>query len=113
MLDIQRLACATVATVAGGRNLNSALAALWPRHPQLTAQQRSTITDLCYGTLRFGIQLEAVLAQLLTKTLQDDRLRWLLLVALYSSSTRARRLMRSSITPCVARPCSASRRRRV
>ena len=83
MLDIQRLACATVATVAGGRNLNSALAALWPRHPQLTAQQRSTITDLCYGTLRFGIQLEAVLAQLLTKTLQDESLRWLLLVALY------------------------------
>jgi 16S rRNA (cytosine967-C5)-methyltransferase len=83
VLDIQRLACATVATVAGGRNLNSALAALWPRHPQLTAQQRSTITDLCYGTLRFGIQLEAVLAQLLTKTLQDEPLRWLLLVALY------------------------------
>ena len=83
MLDIQRLACATVATVAGGRNLNSALAALWPRHPQLTAQQRSTITDLCYGTLRFGIQLEAVLAQLLTKSLQDEALRWLLLVALY------------------------------
>ena len=83
MLDIQRLACATVATVAGGRNLNSALAALWPRHPQLTAQQRSTITDLCYGTLRFGIKLEAVLAQLLTKTLQDEPLRWLLLVALY------------------------------
>jgi 16S rRNA (cytosine967-C5)-methyltransferase len=83
VLDIQRLACATVATVAGGRNLNSALAALWPRHPQLTAQQRSTITDLCYGTLRFGIQLEAVLAQLLTKTLQDESLRWLLLVALY------------------------------
>jgi len=83
VLDIQRLACATVATVAGGRNLNSTLAALWPRHPQLTAQQRSTITDLCYGTLRFGIQLEAVLAQLLTKTLQDEPLRWLLLVALY------------------------------
>jgi len=90
VLDIQRLACATVATVAGGRNLNSALAALWPRHPQLTAQQRSTITDLCYGTLRFGIQLEAVLAQLLTKSLQDEALRWLLLVALYQlQHTRA------------------------
>jgi 16S rRNA (cytosine967-C5)-methyltransferase len=83
VLEIQRLASATVATVAGGRNLNSVLAALWPRHPQLTAQQRSTITDLCYGTLRFGIQLEAVLAQLLAKTLHDGALRWLLLVALY------------------------------
>ena len=83
MLEIQRLASATVATVAGGRNLNAALAALWPRHPQLTAQQRSTITDLCYGTLRFGIQLEAVLGQLLVKALPDEALRWLLLVALY------------------------------
>ncbi len=83
MLDIQRLATATVATVAGGRNLNSALTSLWPRHPQLTAQQRSTIADLCYGTLRFGIQLEAVLVHLLAKPLHDEALRWLLLVALY------------------------------
>ena len=83
MLEIQRLASATVATVAAGRNLNAALAALWPRHPELTAQQRSAITDLCYGTLRFGIQLEAILAQLLAKSLHDDALRWLLLVALY------------------------------
>ncbi|MDB5810547.1 MAG: sun protein [Betaproteobacteria bacterium] len=83
MLEIQRLAGATVAAVASGRNLNAVLAALWPRHPQLTAQQRAAITDVCYGTLRFGIELEAVLAQLLTKPLQDDALRWLLLVALY------------------------------
>jgi 16S rRNA (cytosine967-C5)-methyltransferase len=83
VLETQRLACATVAAVAGGRNLNSALAALWPRHTQLTAQQRSAITDLCYGTLRFGIQLEAVLTELLTKPVRDEALRWLLLVALY------------------------------
>ena len=83
MLEIQRLACATVAAVAGGRNLNSTMAALWPRHPQLTAQQRSTITDLCYGTLRFGMQLEAVLGHLLAKPVHDEALRWLLLVALY------------------------------
>ncbi len=83
MLDTQRLACATVAAVAAGRNLNAALAALWPRHPQLTAQQRSAITDLCYGTLRFGLQLDAVLQQLLTKPLRDEALRWLLLIGLY------------------------------
>ena len=83
MLDIQRLASATVAEVAAGRNLNAALAALWPRHPELTAQQRSAIIDACYGTLRFGIQLEAVLAQLLTTPLTDVKLRWLLLLALY------------------------------
>jgi 16S rRNA (cytosine967-C5)-methyltransferase len=90
VLDIQRHACATVAAVAAGRNLNAALAALWPRHPQLTAQQRSAITDLSYGTLRFGIQLEAVLEQLLAKPLRDDALRWLLLVGLYQlQHTRA------------------------
>lgn len=83
MLDIQRLACATVAAVAAGRNLNAELAALWPRHPQLTAQQRSAITDLSYGTLRFGLQLDAVLNQLLTKPLRDAMLRWLLLIGLY------------------------------
>jgi 16S rRNA (cytosine967-C5)-methyltransferase len=83
VLETQRLACATVAAVAGGRNLNAALAALWPRHPQLSAQQRSAITDLCYGTLRFGIQIDAVLAQLLAKPVHDEALRWLLLVALY------------------------------
>ena len=74
MLETQRLASATVAAVAGGRNLNTALAALWPRHPQLTSQQRAAISDLCYGTLRFGLQLEIVLQQLLTKPLHDDRL---------------------------------------
>ena len=83
MLETQRLASATVAAVAGGRNLNAALAALWTSHPQLSSQQRGAITDLCYGTLRFGLQLEAVLTLLLTKPLRDETLRWLLLVALY------------------------------
>ena len=90
MLEIQRLASASVAAVAGGRNLNATLASLWLRHPQLSAQQRGAITDLCYGTLRFGLQLEAVLALLLAKPLRDEALRWLLLVALYQlQHTRA------------------------
>jgi 16S rRNA (cytosine967-C5)-methyltransferase len=83
LLETQRLASATVAAVVGGRSLNAALAALWPRHPQLTSQQRGAITDLCYGTLRFGFQLEAVLTQLLAEPLRDEALRWLLLVALF------------------------------
>lgn len=90
MLETQRLASATVAAVASGRNLNVALAALWPRYPQLSTQQRGAITDLCYGTLRFGPQLEAVLTLLLAKPLRDEALRWLLLVALYQlQHTRA------------------------
>ncbi|MBI4189441.1 MAG: 16S rRNA (cytosine(967)-C(5))-methyltransferase RsmB [Betaproteobacteria bacterium] len=90
MLETQRLASAAAAAVAGGRNLNAVLAAVWLRHPQLTSQQRGAITDLCYGTLRFGFQLEAVLTQLLAKPLRDEALRWLLLVALYQlQHTRA------------------------
>ena len=90
MLEIQQLASTTVAAVVGGRNLNAALAAQWQQHPQLTSQQRGAITDLSYGTLRFGAQLEAVLAQLLEKPLRDESLRWLLLVALYQlQHTRA------------------------
>ncbi len=83
MLETQRLACLTVATIAGGRSLNAALEALWPRHAQLTSQQRAAITDLCYGTLRFGYRLEVLLAALLAKPLHDEALRWLLLVGLY------------------------------
>jgi 16S rRNA (cytosine967-C5)-methyltransferase len=83
VLEVQLLSSTTVAVVRGGRALDSALAALWLRHPLLNSQQRAAITDLCYGTLRFGAQLESALKQLLTKPLIDDKLRWLLLVALY------------------------------
>ena len=90
MLETQRLACATVAAVAGGRSLNAVLAALWARHPQLSSQQRGAITDLSYGTLRFGYGLEAVLELLLAKPLRSADLRRLLLVALYQlQHTRA------------------------
>ena len=83
MLETQRLASIAVAAVRGGRGLTATLARVWARHPHLTAQQRAAITDLSYGSLRFGAQLEAVLKQLLTKPLRDNALRWLLLVALY------------------------------
>lgn len=90
MLEIQQIACATVAAVGAGRNLNAVLAEQWARYAQLTAQQRGAISDLSYGTLRFGYRLDCVLAQLLNKPLQDPDLRWLLLVALYQlEHTRA------------------------
>jgi len=73
-----------------GRNLNAALGETLARHPQLVSRQRAAITDLVYGTLRFGLQLEAVLDQLLTVPLRDKVLRRLLLVALYQlQHTRA------------------------
>lgn len=83
MLETQRLACAVVASVGSGKNLTAALAALTPAHPGLTPQQRAAIADISYGTLRFGLQLESVLDQLLTKPLRDQKLRWLLLIGLY------------------------------
>ncbi len=83
MLEIQRIAALVVAAVHGGSALTAALAAMWARYPQLTAQQRGAITDLSYGTLRFGGQLDAILAQSLNKALRDESVCWLLQVALY------------------------------
>jgi 16S rRNA (cytosine967-C5)-methyltransferase len=83
VLETQQIACSIVAAVGAGRNLNAVLAEQLARHSQLTPQQRGAVSDLSYGTLRFGHRLDVVLAQLLNKPLQDAAVRWLLLVALY------------------------------
>jgi 16S rRNA (cytosine967-C5)-methyltransferase len=72
-----------VAQVMGGRNLNQVLAEYLRRHQGLTPQQRAIVQDLSYGTLRYHGQLAAMLAPLLHKPLKDERLRFLLLVALF------------------------------
>ncbi|MEW6314042.1 MAG: 16S rRNA (cytosine(967)-C(5))-methyltransferase RsmB [Pseudomonadota bacterium] len=83
MRDIQRVAADTLAAVFAGSNLNRALLRAWQRHPRLTAQQRGAIQDICYGTLRHGHTLQAVLEQLLHQPLRSERLRSLLLAGLY------------------------------
>ena len=84
MIETQRLAVLAVAGVIDdGRNLNAVLAGTFARHPQLAARQRAAITDLTYGTLRFGVQLLAVLDLLLTAPPRDRILTRLLAVALY------------------------------
>jgi 16S rRNA (cytosine967-C5)-methyltransferase len=83
VLETQRLASTIVAAVHGGRALNAAFAITWPLNRSLTKQQRAAITDICYGTLRFGAQLDGILKKLLAKPLNDEILRWLLQVALY------------------------------
>jgi 16S rRNA (cytosine967-C5)-methyltransferase len=84
VLETQRLATNIVtAVIDDGRNLNATLAKVLARHPQLVSRQRAAITDLAYGTLRFGMALESTLDQLLTAPLRDKVLRRLLLVALY------------------------------
>ena len=79
----QQLAAQAVGQVLAGRNLTVTLEGVWKTHPQLTSQQRGITQDLSYGTLRHLSRLQAYLAQLLTRKLDDERVQLLLLVALY------------------------------
>lgn len=79
----QQGASQIVCQVLGGRNLNQVLSTFLQGTPGLAPQQRGALQDLSYGTLRFYGQLKRVLEQLLHKPVQDERVRCLLLVALY------------------------------
>lgn len=83
MQQVQSTASRTVQRVLGGRNLDQALEEERQNVPDFSPQQRAALQDLSYGTLRHYGQLVQVLEQLLNKPLRDERLRCLLLVALY------------------------------
>ncbi|HZV62518.1 MAG TPA: 16S rRNA (cytosine(967)-C(5))-methyltransferase RsmB [Methylophilaceae bacterium] len=83
MYKAQQLAAEAVNQVLGGRNLGWVLEAIFRKSAGLTPQQRAATQDLSYGTLRFYGELQALLALLLQKPLQDEKLQALLLVALY------------------------------
>lgn len=83
MDEVQRQAARVISRVLAGRNLNQVLEEALQASRRLTLQQRAALQDLSYGTLRFYGQMNAILARLLHKPLQDDALRCLLLVALY------------------------------
>lgn len=83
MHAVQLLAARVVSRVLAGRNLNQVLAEALAGAPRLAPPERAALQDLSYGTLRFYGQLNAVLAQLLHKPMQDAAMRALLLVALY------------------------------
>ena len=84
MLNIQLAATAVIQQVlSNGRNLNQALDEALRGKSAWTSAQRAALQDLSYGTLRFHGQLRAVLDLLLHKPLTDERVRFLLLVALY------------------------------
>lgn len=90
MFDLQRLAATVVGNVVAGRSLDAELRAVWARRTGLTAQDRAAIQDMCFGTLRFLGQADAMLAALLDKPLKDERIRALMRVALYQlAHTRA------------------------
>jgi len=90
MVEIQRLAVEVVGNVLAGRSLDTELRAVQSREPPLSAQDRGALQDICYGTLRFLGEIDALLSALLERPLKDEWLRQLLRVALYQlAHTRA------------------------
>lgn len=83
MHNTQLAASDVVRQVLTGRNLNQVLSVMLQNMRDPTPQQRGALQDLSYGTLRFYGQLTALLKQLLHKPLSDERVRCLLLIALY------------------------------
>jgi 16S rRNA (cytosine967-C5)-methyltransferase len=81
-LDVRAAAAQVIGDVLGGLSLNRALA---PRLEQVSERDRSLLQQLCYGTVRNGPRLQALLELLLDKPLRDkDRdLQGLLLCGLY------------------------------
>lgn len=69
--------------LAEGRNLNQVLDESLRRKSVWTPAQRAALQDLSYGTLRYCGQLRALLELLLHKPLSDQRIYYVLLVALY------------------------------
>ena len=81
---IQLAASSVVQQVlANGRNLNQALDESLSDKAAWMPAQRAALQDLSYGTLRYYGQLQAILGKLLHKPLSDERVRFLLLVAIY------------------------------
>lgn len=84
MHNIQLAATQIVQQVlVDGRNFNQVLDESLRRKSVWTPAQRAALQDLSYGTLRFYGQLNAVLNLLLHKHMTDNRITYLLLVALY------------------------------
>ncbi|MDH4235556.1 MAG: 16S rRNA (cytosine(967)-C(5))-methyltransferase RsmB [Gallionella sp.] len=69
--------------LVNGRNLNQVLDESLREKSNWLPAQRAALQDLSYGTLRFYGTMQAVLDMLLHKPLPDERVRFLLLVALF------------------------------
>lgn len=83
MDNVQLAAISIISHVMNGSNLNQVLSDTLASSDEFTSQQRGALQDLSYGTLRYYGQLSNVLDILLNKPLQDIRIRYLLLIALY------------------------------
>jgi 16S rRNA (cytosine967-C5)-methyltransferase len=69
--------------LSNGRNLNQTLNESLCDKVAWMPSQRAALQDLSYGTLRHYGRLQAILDMLLHKSLSDERVRFLLLVAIY------------------------------
>jgi 16S rRNA (cytosine967-C5)-methyltransferase len=80
-----QLAASTVVqqVLVNGRNLNQALDESMHDKAAWKPAQRAALQDLSYGTLRYYGRLQAILNLLLHKPLSDERVRFLLLVAIF------------------------------
>ena len=84
MHNIQLAAAQIIQQVlAEGRNLNQVLDESLRRKAVWAPAQRAALQDLSYGTLRFYGQLRTLLGLLLHKPMLDQRIYYVLLVALY------------------------------
>ena len=83
MIKTQLIAVSVISKVLAGSSLTSVLYECWQQHATLSSQQKGAIQDFCYGVLRFYGQLTEILAILLSKTLQDKKIYYLLLISLY------------------------------
>lgn len=82
MPEVSRIAAATVAAVADGASLAQVLPTALSG-AALGAGQRAAVQDAVYGTLRWGVRIDAMLDQLLTRSDTAPALRALLQVGLY------------------------------
>jgi 16S rRNA (cytosine967-C5)-methyltransferase len=89
MIEIQRRASSAVLAVLRGRSLTQSLSEQLAA--SLTAQERSAIQDLAYGSCRWLGRLRALLSELVRQPPGDAQVETLLLVALYQlQCTRAK-----------------------
>ncbi|HTD89210.1 MAG TPA: transcription antitermination factor NusB, partial [Burkholderiales bacterium] len=112
MQDAQVLAVGVLDRVLSGRNLDTELSTLWRHTPQDDFQQRALVQDLCYGVLRHRGPLDAVLTPLLAKPLRDERLKHLLLIALFQlQHTRAapHAVVDHAVRACIALHAAAAK----
>jgi 16S rRNA (cytosine967-C5)-methyltransferase len=80
MLDCRAAAAQIISSVIAGQTLDSALASI---EPSVRERDRALLRELCYGGLRWHVQLAALIKPLLQKPVKDRDIEQLLIVGAY------------------------------